>query len=204
VTDRAPRIVLATRNAHKVAEIRDALALPGVVLETLDDHPDAPEVEEDGDTFLANARKKAHAIAAATGLPALADDSGLVVEALRGEPGVFSARFAGPGADDAANRAELRRRLAGESDRRAAFRCVLVGARPDGREIAVEGECAGVLLEEERGEGGFGYDPLFVPEGHARTFAEMSRGEKAALSHRGRALGKVRVPLADLLGLAGV
>jgi len=204
VTDRTERLVLATRNAHKVTEIRDALALPGVVLETLDDHPGAPEVEEDGDTFLANARKKAHAIAAATGLPALADDSGLVVTALGGEPGVHSARFAGRDSDDAANRAELLRRMAGERDRRAAFRCVLVGVLPDGREITVEGECAGTLLEEERGGRGFGYDPLFVPEGHARTFAEMTLGEKAALSHRGRALAEARAPLSGLLGRAAV
>lgn len=194
------RLVLATRNRHKVDEIRAALALDGVELCTLDDFPDAPEVVEDGDTFAANARKKAREIAAATGRPALADDSGLAVSALGGAPGVRSARFAGEGADDAANRAELLRRMAGEADRAAAFVCVLALAFPGGGpEIYCEERCEGALLDAERGEQGFGYDPLFVPAGESRTFAEMTRDEKAGFSHRGRALRLARRPFRGAL-----
>jgi XTP/dITP diphosphohydrolase len=194
------RIVLATRNTHKVMEIAEALALPDVELVGLDAFPDAPDVEEDGRTFRANAEKKAKSAAEATGLPALADDSGLIVDALGGEPGVLSARFAGAGAGDAANRAKLRRRMAGvpAAERTARFVCVLALAEPGGRVRAVEGRCEGTLLEQERGDGGFGYDPFFVPEGETRTFAEMSRAEKAILSHRGRAIAAVRPLLAGL------
>lgn len=204
MTDGAParRIVLATRNAHKVTEISEALGLPGVELAGLDAFPDAPDVVEDGETFRANAEKKARSAAVATGLPALADDSGLVVDALGGEPGVRSARFAGEEAGDAANRRELRRRMAGvpAGERSARFVCVLALATPDGEVQVVEGRCEGALLEEERGDGGFGYDPLFVPEGETRTFAEMSRAEKAGMSHRGRAIAAMR----PLLAGAGV
>jgi XTP/dITP diphosphohydrolase len=199
------RLVLATRNRHKVEELRDALGLSGVKLETLDDHPEVPEVVEDGATFEDNARKKAREVAEATGLPALADDSGLVVDALGGEPGVHSARYAGEASDDAANRAKLLREMSGEADRRAAFECVLVLAEPGGREEVVAGTCRGALLGEERGSGGFGYDPLFVPEpgpgADGRTFAEMSLAEKRELSHRGRALAAAREPFARFLGL---
>lgn len=194
------RIVLATRNAHKVAEIGDALGLPGVELVGLGEFPDAPEVVEDGSTFRANAEKKAREIAEATGLPALADDSGLVVDALDGAPGVRSARFAGPDADDVANRAELRRRMAGvPAGRSARFVCVMALAVPGAGTATVEGRCDGTLLREERGESGFGYDPLFVPEGESRTFAEMTRAEKAAMSHRGRALRVIRARLEELV-----
>ena len=184
------RVVLATRNRHKVGEIRAAIALPRVTFETLDEHPEAPDVEEDGATFVANARKKAHAVARVTGLVALADDSGLVVPALGGEPGVRSARYAGPHADDAANRRKLVARLRelAPNDRAARVVCVLVRATPGGDEVVAEGVCQGTLLVEERGNGGFGYDPLFVPEGFERTFAEIGQDEKAAVSHRGRAL----------------
>ena len=185
-------VVLATRNGHKVQEIVEAADLPEVDFRTLDDYPAAPEVVEDRDTFEDNARKKAREIAAATGLPALADDSGLVVPALGGEPGVRSARFSGPDATDASNRRLLKERMGGVADRAAYFVCVLALALPAGEEFVVEGRCDGRLLAEERGQGGFGYDPLFVPEGEERTFAEMTGEEKAVLSHRGRALKRAR------------
>jgi XTP/dITP diphosphohydrolase len=194
-------VVLATRNRSKVVEIVDALHLEGVRFESLADHPNAPEVVEDGDTFEANARKKAREIAAATGLPALADDSGLVVDALDGAPGVRSARFAGDSADDDANRVELLKRVNGvaEEKRTARFVCVLALALPSGEEMVVEGVCEGRILTEERGSGGFGYDPLFVADGFTRTFAEMTRAEKAALSHRGRALRDISAVLGKVL-----
>jgi XTP/dITP diphosphohydrolase len=200
------RIVLATRNVHKVREISDALGLPEIELVGLDAFAALPDVVEDGGTFEANAVKKAAAATAGTGLPALADDSGLVVDALDGEPGVHSARFAGPEADDAANRALLRRRMrdvpAGR--RMARFVCVLALATPDGGVEVVEGRCEGTLLESERGTRGFGYDPLFVPRGEERTFAEMEGDDKARISHRGRALAAMRPLLRALAAAAAL
>jgi XTP/dITP diphosphohydrolase len=199
------RVVLATRNRNKLEEIAEAVDLAGIRFESLEEHPDAPEVDEDGETFEENARKKAVATARATGLPALADDSGLVVDALGGEPGVRSARFAGENAGDAANRARLRRSLAecGPGPHAARFICVLALARPAGECRTVEGRCEGTIVPEERGELGFGYDPLFVPEGETRTFAQMSRAEKSGISHRGRALVKARELLRELVAEAG-
>jgi XTP/dITP diphosphohydrolase len=180
-----PTLVCASANPGKVAEIADLL--DGVV-ELLPRPAEVPDVVEDADTLLGNARLKAAAIVAATGLPAVADDTGLEVDALGGRPGVHTARFAGEGCTDADNRALMLELLAGAPARTARFRtCVLV-RWPDGRELAVEGVCEGSIAEAERGDRGFGYDPLFVPsEGDGRTFAEMSAAEKHALSHRGRA-----------------
>ena len=180
-----PRLVCASANPDKVAEI--AAILDGVV-ELLPRPADVPDVVEDADTLTGNARLKAVAISAATGLPAVADDTGLEVTALGGAPGVHAARWAGDGCTYADNRAKLLRELDGEADRRAAFRtCVLV-RWPDGSELAVDGVCSGTIAASERGERGFGYDQLFVPdEGDGRTFAEMSADEKHAISHRGRA-----------------
>ncbi|GJM45356.1 MAG: non-canonical purine NTP pyrophosphatase [Gemmatimonadota bacterium] len=194
-------VVLATRNPHKVDEIRDAFHVPGVTFTSMDEFPHVPETVEDGDTFEANARKKAREVCAATGLAALADDSGLVVDALGGEPGVRSARFAGEDADDAANRALLVQRIRDvpEEQRTARFVCVLALALPGDLEMVVAGECSGRILTEERGDGGFGYDPLFVADSTQRTFAEMSRREKAALSHRGRALVNAQDAMGRLL-----
>jgi XTP/dITP diphosphohydrolase len=194
-------VVLATRNAHKVAEIVDAFALPGVTFVGVAECGDVPDVVEDGDTLEANARKKAREVCAATGKPALADDSGLLVHTLEGAPGVHSARFAGDACDDAANRRLLREKLAGvpEAERKAHFACVLALCVPTGEECILYGECHGRILDEERGDGGFGYDALFLPDGHQRTFAEIPMAEKAGLSHRGRALSAARRPMGRLL-----
>jgi XTP/dITP diphosphohydrolase len=179
------RLVCASANPDKVAEIRAILA--GVV-EVLPRPAHVPDVVEDADTLLGNARLKATAIATASGLPALGDDTGLEVEALGGAPGVRSARYAGESSSYAENRRKLLRALDGVVDRRARFRTVAIVVWPDGSELAVEGECVGRITDAERGDGGFGYDSLFEPaEGGGRTFAEMSADDKHAISHRGRA-----------------
>ena len=181
------RIVLATRNPGKVAELRALLADLPVDLVSASEVEGAPEVEEDAPTLEGNAQKKAAALHAHTGLPSLADDTGLEVDALGGAPGVHSARFAGPEADADANRLRLLRDLDGADDRAARFRTVLAFA--DGDEVKFfDGVCEGTITEVERGEGGFGYDALFQPEGEARTFSEMPAEAKNAISHRGRAL----------------
>jgi XTP/dITP diphosphohydrolase len=180
------RLICASANPDKVAEIA---AIVGPAVELVPRPADVPEVVEDADTLEGNARLKACAIAVATGQPALADDTGLEVAALGGAPGVYAARYAGAGATYADNRAKLLAELAGDPDRRASFRTVVTVAWPDGSELAAEGVCEGTIADQERGERGFGYDPVFVPDdGDGRTFAEMSDGEKNALSHRARAL----------------
>jgi len=188
-----PRLVCASANPDKVAEIE--AILHGVV-ELVPRPPEVPDVVEDADTLEGNARLKAAAICAATGSAAVADDTGLEVVALGGAPGVHSARWAGDGCTYADNRAKLLRELAGAADRRAAFRtCVLV-RRPDGSEVVVDGTCAGVIADAPRGDRGFGYDALFVPDdGDGRTFAEMTDDEKHAISHRGRAFRNLLVAL---------
>ncbi|MCX7907028.1 MAG: RdgB/HAM1 family non-canonical purine NTP pyrophosphatase [Bacteroidetes bacterium] len=181
-------LLLATRNRGKRAELEALLREAGLAVSvlTLEDFPGLPPVEEDGRTLEENARKKAEHAYAHTGIPALADDSGLEVEALDGEPGVRSARFAGPNATDADNNALLLARLAGIGHRRARFRCVLAYA--DGLGVHLyEGCCAGRIAEAGRGEHGFGYDPLFVPDGFEQTFAELEPQLKNRISHRGRA-----------------
>ena len=179
------RLVCASANPDKVAEIAELLA--GVA--DLDPRPaDVPDVVEDADTLLGNARLKALAIVAATGRPAIADDTGLEVDALGGAPGVRTARYAGEAATDEENRRKMLDELADRSDRRAAFRTVVLVRWPDGSEVAADGVCVGVITEAERGERGFGYDSIFAPaEGGGATFAEMSSDEKHAISHRGRA-----------------
>ena len=180
-----PVLVCASANPKKVAEM--AALLDGVV-EMRPRPDDVADVVEDADTLEGNARLKALAIVAATGLPAVADDTGLSVDALGGAPGVRTARYAGDDADDADNRAKMLRELAGTDQRSAAFTTVALVAWPDGSELAVEGVCAGSIARSESGTGGFGYDPIFVPdEGDGRTFAEMTAQEKHAVSHRGRA-----------------
>ncbi|HEX8385204.1 MAG TPA: RdgB/HAM1 family non-canonical purine NTP pyrophosphatase [Rubricoccaceae bacterium] len=181
-------LVLATRNPGKVAELAARLAGLGVRLVSAADVPGAPDVEETADTLAGNATLKAVALHAHTGLPALADDTGLLVDALGGAPGVYSARYAGPDADDAANRARLLAALDGATDRSARFETVLALATDAGVRLFT-GVCTGRIATEERGASGFGYDALFVPDdGDGRTFAEMTRDEKGRISHRARAL----------------
>jgi len=191
--DGGVRVVLATRNQHKIAEMRRILAAAGLGrIEVLgvDRFPDLPEVAETGLTFVENAMLKAHAVAGATGLPAVADDSGLCVDVLGGAPGVFSARWCGRHGDDAANLDLLLAQLADVPDphRTAYFGCAAVLADPVGREWVAEGRLVGRLVRRPRGTHGFGYDPIFLPEGEDRTAAELSAEEKDAISHRGRAL----------------
>lgn len=183
-------LVLASRNHKKAVELKKLLAGLPVVIRTIDEFPDVGEVEEDGDTFAENAVKKALHAARATGLNALADDSGLEVEALGGEPGVRSARYAGEDADDRANNAKLLEALRGRpaAERGARFRCVIALARPDGHVETAEGSCEGVITEETRGTAGFGYDPLFYYPSFGRTFGEVEPEVKHSVSHRGSAL----------------
>ncbi|WP_034386040.1 RdgB/HAM1 family non-canonical purine NTP pyrophosphatase [Deinococcus sp. YIM 77859] len=178
------RVVVATGNPGKVREIAEALEGLGWQLEGLNG---VPLPEETGTTYEENAALKACAAAVATGLPALADDSGLEVSALGGQPGVYSARF-GHRSSDLERNLYLLERLRGVQDRRAKFVSVVILAYPDGHLETYRGEVLGTLLEGPRGENGFGYDPLFVPDGDTRTFAEMSLAEKRVISHRGRAL----------------
>jgi XTP/dITP diphosphohydrolase len=194
-------LVLATNNPHKVREIRELLAdLPIKVL-TPADLGLAVEVEEDGAAYAENAAKKARAVAALTGRPALGDDSGLEVDALGGAPGVRSARYAGEGASGADHIRKLLEALAGVpfDRRRAVFRCVLVLAWPDGGEETVEGACEGIITFQPMGEQGFGYDPVFLIPEYGKTFAQMEPREKHRISHRGRALERLRERLAEHL-----
>ena len=180
-----PRLVCASANPDKVAEI--AALLEGVV-ELMPRPADVPDVVEDAITLEGNARLKAAAICAATGLPAVSDDTGLFVDALDGAPGVLAARYAGEGCSYADNRAKLLRELRGSSSRTARFVTVTMVVWPDGSELAFEGVCEGRIVETERGERGFGYDSVFQPdESGGRTFSEMTEAEKNAISHRGRA-----------------
>lgn len=182
------RLLLATTNPGKVEELRPQLGALGLQLVGLEQYPGLDEPVEDQDSFEANARLKALHYAALAGIAVLADDSGLEVDALDGAPGVRSARWAGEPSDAQRNLDKLLRDLQGETDRSARFRCALCLVRDGQVNVEVSGACEGVLLSKPRGQGGFGYDPIFVPAGHDRTFAEMSRAEKQALSHRGRAV----------------
>jgi XTP/dITP diphosphohydrolase len=182
----AGEFVLATANVDKAREIAEIIG-PTVVLRPRP--PSVPEVEETEDTLLGNARLKSRALATATGRAAIADDTGLEVEALGGAPGVYSARYAGESATYADNVAKLLAALDGvEGRRRARFRTVAVATWPDGHEVVAEGVVDGTIAFEAHGQGGFGYDPVFIPnEGDGRTFAEMTAREKHRMSHRGRA-----------------
>ncbi|MBF0383911.1 MAG: XTP/dITP diphosphatase [Magnetococcales bacterium] len=184
------KIVLATRNKKKVEEIQRVLRDDTIELLNLADFPDCPEVVEDGDTFVANAEKKAVEVARATSCHALADDSGLVVDALDGAPGVYSARFAGVDATDKANMDKVLAQLAERPDqkRSARFICVISFATPDGEVNSFSGAVEGIISDTPKGDNGFGYDPIFIPEGFDTTFAQMGAGQKDNMSHRGRAL----------------
>ena len=192
------RIACASANPHKVAEIFDLIGGDGVV--DLQPRPtDLADVAEDADSLTGNSRLKAVAVCLATGLPALADDTGLEVDALNGQPGVFSARFAGAGANYMQNRTKLLQELEGVVNRRARFRTIVLLRMPNGQEIICEGVCEGSISVAERGEGGFGYDSVFVPAaGDGRTFAQMSVAEKHAISHRGNAFRLLATRLGEL------
>ncbi len=194
-------LVLGTRNSKKRGEILEILGDLPLELRDLSQYPAAPEVVEDGDTFAANARKKAIELAHALNAWVLGEDSGLVVPALKGRPGVYSARYAGKQGDDAANNARLLAELAPlpEEARAAYYVCTAALSDPQGEvKAVVEGRCHGRIIPEYRGSGGFGYDPLFlIPEYH-RTFGELSAVVKHALSHRGRALSELRPVLRKL------
>ena len=194
------RVVLATRNLGKVEEMRRLLPAPLEVL-GLDDVPAYEPGPETGATFEENALAKAVEAVQATGLPAVADDSGIAVDALNGMPGVLSARWAGRHGEDEANNALLLAQLADVPDERlgAGFVCAAAWALPDGRSEVVRGEVRGRLLRAPRGSGGFGYDPLFVPEGRDVTSAELSPQDKDAISHRGRALRLLVPRLVEVL-----
>ena len=194
-------LLLGTRNPGKVIEIESILADSGWSFSSLQEFPDVGEAEENFITFAENAVAKAQFYAAATGLCALADDSGLEVAALNGAPGVFSARYAGAHASDADRRALLLSELGktGDTDRRARFVAVVAIAKPDGEVLNVsEGICNGTITFAPRGAGGFGYDPLFIPDGHDQTFAELPDTIKNLISHRARALINAREFLSQL------
>ena len=202
MSDAAPlRLVVASANADKVKEIVAVLAAV-MDVELVPRPADVPDVVEDGETLLDNARLKARALVAATGTAAVADDTGLEVDALSGAPGVYAARYAGEGATYADNVAKLLRELGalsdGGGDRRARFKTVALAAFPDGSEVWAEGVMDGTITASARGANGFGYDPVFEPDGGAgRTFAEMDAAEKDAMSHRGRAFRALAQRLAE-------
>lgn len=194
-------IVLATRNRKKVEEMKRIFAGFDINFVTLDAFPGCPDVEEDGRTFRSNAVKKAVSAARFTGCPALADDSGLEVTALGGAPGVFSARYAGEGAADRENVTKLMREMRNVTDeeRQARFACCIAFALPDGKVRTFSGYARGTIGRRRRGANGFGYDPVFHPLGHDRTFAQMTASEKDGLSHRGKAMSKLRHFLKKIL-----
>jgi XTP/dITP diphosphohydrolase len=197
------RIVLATRNKHKIEEIQTILKDLRLEILTLNDFPDVPVLKEEGSTVQENSLQKAHAVHVHTKLPALADDSGLEVFFLNGRPGVISARYAGDGATDEENNAKLLGKMRGVAPRRrrAQFRAVLTLCSHNGREVT-EGVCPGRLAESPRGTNGFGYDPIFIPDGFLRTYAELTSEEKNKISHRAKALEKMREILRRGMGVA--
>jgi XTP/dITP diphosphohydrolase len=184
-------LVIATRNPGKTSEIRDILKDFPVAIQNLDDFGPIPEIREDGDTFDENAYKKSSITARVLGLPALADDSGLLVESLNGRPGVHSARYAGEMASDEDRCRKLLKELEGKTNRNAAFECVISIAVPTGPALTYEGRCEGIIAEKPEGENGFGYDPVFYFPEYGKTFAQLTREEKSRISHRGKALREV-------------
>ncbi len=192
-------LVIATGNPGKTAEIRDLLKGFPINIKNLGDFGPIPPVVEDGDTFDENAYKKASFVSKILGLPALADDSGLVVEALGGAPGVYSARYAGENATDTQRYTKLLQEMKGHTNRQAAFECVISLAVPTGAALTYEARCEGVIAEKPAGDGGFGYDPVFYFPPLKKTFGELSREEKSRISHRGKALGELKAELDKVL-----
>jgi XTP/dITP diphosphohydrolase len=204
----AQRLVLATRNQGKILELRrilEAISHGTIELVSVDQYPDIPDVEETGSTFEENALLKAVAMCDATGLPAIADDSGLCVDALSGAPGIFSARYAGKHGDDTANLKKVLVELQGVEDakRSAHFTCVTALVMPDGRKVTKVGEFHGFIAHSPVGEYGFGYDPIFIPQGSGITSAQMSAQEKDLVSHRGISLRAIAPHVIELLGTLG-
>jgi XTP/dITP diphosphohydrolase len=198
------QLLLATRNAGKLAELQRLLAsaVPGVEVLGLRDVPEYPEAPETGATFEENALLKAHEAVRYTGLPAVADDSGLTVDALNGMPGIFSARWSGRHGDDEANTALLLGQLTDVPDERrgGAFVCAAALVTPEGAEHVLRAEWRGAVIREKRGSNGFGYDPVFVPAGGQRTAAELEPAEKDAVSHRGQAFTALLPVIGEVLG----
>ncbi len=188
------QLLLATNNKHKAAEFTSLLGDLGVEIVTLESFPQAGEIAEDSDTLEGNAQKKAEHVFRLTNLPTLADDTGLEVYYLNGQPGVYSSRYSGPGATYESNCRKLLAALKGLPPRRrtARFRCVLHFVAPGNARTTAEGLCSGVIIESPRGSNGFGYDPVFLPQGSSRTLAELTPDEKNSLSHRGRACQNVK------------
>ncbi len=185
-------VVAATQNEHKLRELRDILEKSGMkVISQKDAGLEKTDVEENGETFEQNSFIKADAIMRLSGMIAVADDSGLEVDFLNGAPGVYSARYAGEHKSDLDNNNKLLKELSGVENRRARFVSVVTMVYPDGRVIYARGECPGTILEAPRGKGGFGYDPLFLPDGLDKTFAEVTQEEKNSVSHRAKALEKL-------------
>lgn len=185
-------LVIATSNRGKTAEIRDLLTDFPINIKNLDAFGPIPPVVEDGDTFDENAYKKASFVSKILGLPALADDSGLVVDALDGAPGIYSARYAGENATDQQRYTKLLKEMRGKTNRKAAFECVISIAVPTGAALTYEARCEGLIAEKPAGVGGFGYDPIFYYPPLNKTFGELTRKEKSRISHRGKALHEVR------------
>ena len=185
-------LVLATTNKNKIKEFKEILKDFALDIKSLDEFGPIPEIIEDGETFDDNAYKKAYQTARILGLPTIADDSGLEVEALDGAPGVYSARYAGEDATDADNCKKLLQELDGKENRNANFTCVISIATPGGPALTYEAKCHGTILKEKRGTSGFGYDPLFYFEEFNKTFAELSPEEKNKVSHRGKALEEMK------------
>ena len=192
-------LVLATRNQGKILEFRELLSGFDVQVKNLNDFGPIPQVVEDGETFEENAYKKAHFTARVLGFPALADDSGIMVHALKGSPGVHSARFAGENANDERNRMKLLKMMEGVADRRAVFECVIVIAVPRGPALVYDGRCEGEIAGEARGRSGFGYDPVFYYPPMKKTFAEMTQEEKNLVSHRGQAVARIKEEIGKIL-----
>ena len=193
------KLVIATRNAHKLEEIQAIFDFHDLEVLSAFDFPEIPDVVEDGDTLEANAIKKAVEISRATGCWSMADDSGLEVSALNGAPGIYSARYAGEECSYSANNEKLLRELKDQGDRSAQFRTVIALSDPEGNVKTLDGACPGKIIEELRGTNGFGYDPLFIPDGYSETFSELPSDVKNKISHRARALKKACDEWADLL-----
>lgn len=187
------KVVLASQNKKKIVEMRDILSKMGVEVLSQADVGLNLEPEETGTTFEENARIKARAVMEAAGMPAIADDSGLMVDALGGEPGVYSARYGGPGLDDTGRWQLLLRNMAGQTNRQGKYVSVICCVFPDGREILSRGECAGLLTEEPAGDGGFGYDPIFFLPQLGKTMAQITPEEKNQISHRAKALAGFQI-----------